>query len=116
MCDLSVTLTFALEALSGETIHERAAVITKCKLHVVVDLESVRNVDLEPGPSALLADGVLEAGARRDDHLVAPLVDHAHAHLALVALLAQSPATNMIIISALSALKCCYSPNKVLAV
>ena len=101
MCDLSVTLTFALEALSGETIHERAAVITKCKLHVVVDLESVRNVDLEPGPSALLAGAVLEAGARGDDHLVTSLVDHAHAHLALVALLAQSPAANMIMVSSL---------------
>lgn len=92
MCDLSVTLTFALEALSGETVHERAAVITKCKLHVVVDLESVGNIDLEPGSASLLAGGVLEAGARGDDHLMAPLVDHTHTHLALIALLAQSPA------------------------
>ena len=65
--------------------------ITKCKLHVVVDLEPVRDVYLEPGPAPLLPGGVLEAGARGDDHLMTPLVDHTHAHLALVALLPNAP-------------------------
>ena len=55
----NVSLTLALETLSGEAVHEGAAVITKCKLHVVVDLEPVRDIDLEPGAPALLAGRVL---------------------------------------------------------
>ena len=65
--------------------------ITKCKLHVVMNFEPVRNIDLEPGPSPLLRPLALQAGTLGDDHLVAPLVDHAGAHLALVALLAKTP-------------------------
>ena len=86
--------------------------ITECKLHVVVHLEPVRHVDLEPrAPAALcnapsqrnIVEGIVivhtgvgapgggQAGALGDDHLVAPLVDHGAAHLALVTLLAHAP-------------------------
>ena len=80
-----------MEALSGETVHERAAVITECKLHVVVNLEPVRDIDLESRSASLLAAGLLESGALGDDHLVASLVDHTDTHLALVALLSKTP-------------------------
>ena len=78
-----------MQALPGQSVQERAAVITKGKLHVVVNFEPVRNIDLEPEP--LIRALAQQAGTLGDDHLVAPLVDHAGAHLALVALLAQAP-------------------------
>ena len=83
---------------------------------VRVDLEAVGDVDLETGralgalretnenetvsrevsqvKSNLLPRLALAPGALGRDELVAALVDHAHAHLALVALLAQAPGKN----------------------
>ena len=41
-------LTLTLESLTKESVEERAAVFTEGRRHVVVDLEAVWNVDVEP--------------------------------------------------------------------
>ena len=56
-----------------------------------MNFKPVRNIDLEPRPGAVLSALALQPRTLGDDHLVAPLVDHAGAHLALVALLTKTP-------------------------
>ena len=87
-------VTFALKSLSGETVHKRSTVVTKCELHVVMNLKPVRDIDLKPRSRSLLPS-FLETRTLGDDHLMTSLVHNTDTHLTLVTLLAKTPTTGV---------------------
>ena len=73
-------LTLALKTLPKEAEEQRTAVITISKFSVIMNFKQVGNIGLE-----------LSLGTRRDDLLLAPLVDNTGADLTLVTLLTNTP-------------------------
>ena len=65
--------------------------ITEGKLHVVVNLKPVRNIDLEPCPLGVLHSFSWKSRTHCDDHLMTSFVNHTTTHLTLVTLLTQAP-------------------------
>ena len=64
--------------------------ITEGKLHVVVNLKPVRNIDLEPCPTGVLVP-CWKSRTHGDNHLVTSFVNYAATHLTLVTLLTKAP-------------------------